>query len=273
MRRKIPPEDYFTFFHVDRVPPEAFIGTKPDPIYDPISESGWVACMDFYRRAEVFLRNECTTPPDLEDVLKVGIPHGPILRIELGQDQKFGVKAGIQFSDLDRLEERDQRSLRNFDPEYVPVMLMLIAAGSSIRINDTKRKQDKLGNALPKTQRKLFATFGRGASANISLLAIIRDAKTGEQVQRIHRKSDPNFFYEHRRAALEVKIRSSGRGNRKANVRGREGAIRLAAKHWERAMHSQKCMPTPIDASEYAELLRWAFDVADELYRYNHRAD
>lgn len=251
-------------------------GIAGDPIYPVLGERGACACLKYYEDALRFLRGEADEPPSLEAVRSAAIPHGPIFELSLQDSEAtpdvFGPKVYVWIEDADRMEELFDRSPRWLDPEYVPVLLLLVAAGGSLRFNDSTSRKDKNGVATPPEKRRFFLAFGRGAEQNIRLLRIIADAPEGSQVHRRTQKSDPNFHYDHRKNCLEFKsddsVIQSGRPAGYSG-KGREAAIEAAGEHFERAAerHGPPALRHIADSpASFRELLGRCFEIADRLH-------
>lgn len=265
MSKKIPPPDYFTFFHVDHVPAEALVGTIPDPIYPPAPSKLFEACVEFYRKADLFLSGISPFPPEIVEIISAFSPFGCFLDLEIGITDQYGPSILVRFEDLDRLEERFARSFRVFDPEYIPVLILLTAAGGSYRFNDSEKQTDDAGNKIPRDSRRLYLAFGRGTDANFSLLSVIADTEIGKIVKREENSSNILSHYDHRKSRFRIE----GEGKGKSQERRRAGACKHAVLHWKRSQSSGKEMPASISANGFGELLQWAFDVADRLYSRN----
>lgn len=253
-------------------------GRAHDPIYDPMTEEAYRACLAFCGKAKSFLGGN-SEMPNVQDLIDVALPHGSFVKakLDLRKEDQFGPKVLIKFEDADRLNERYKRKSRWFDPAYVPALLMLTYAGGSIRFNDKKPKKDKLGNLTADQDRRFFLTFGRGAGGNVAVLRIIKDALPGLQVHRkMAAKGNRTFHYDYRLDALECKSDDEQRENDHPSGfsrKGRRVAIQIAGDHFERAISRREALADPLlTCALYEELMQKLFSLADELHSAMRRA-
>ena len=158
--KKLTTKKHFVFEFITRkgpLLPAVGPGRAHDPVYDPMTEKAYRACLDFYRKAESFLAGT-SEKPNVQNLIDVAVPHASFFKakLDLRKADQFGPKVLIKFEDADRLSERYKRKSRWFDPAYVPALLMLTYAGGSIRFNDKKPMKDKLGNRTADQDRRFF---------------------------------------------------------------------------------------------------------------------
>lgn len=247
-------------------------GQSGDPIYAPISEKGWAACMKYYEEVECFLAGKREDLPSL-DLVAEALPHSSIVTftVEDSNYDVFGPKVLVTIKDEDRRPEK--RRPRLFDPVYFPPLLMLTAPGGSLRFNDSKATKDSNGQPIPRDDRRLFLSFGRGADQNIRVLRIIADAAPGEQVHRRLSKLDRNFHYDHRKSALEAKRDDTvrkGRQSAGASRKGRQAAIRVAGQHYEKARKQrgpEAVQHIAKSRAEFEQTLKRVLSLADACHK------
>ncbi|MCP2214413.1 hypothetical protein [Bradyrhizobium diazoefficiens] len=245
-------------------------GQDGDPIYAPLPEKSWMACLRYFEAVESFLSGTATRVPSLGAIAK--IVHGTILSIssDRAKVDLFGPKAFVVIKDDDRPTEK--RRPRIFDPVYVPALLMLAAAGGSFRFNDSKSKRDAQGELLKDDDRRFYVSFGRRAGQNVRALRIISDPRRGEQVHRINRQLDSNYHYDHRKSTMALRHDDSARSNRHFagfSRKGRAAAIKAAGEHYERAIKlRQRDSVQHLGKSrgDYERQLARVFALADELH-------
>jgi hypothetical protein len=251
-------------------------GFDGDPIHGVLGGDAVVECRNYYERGLLFLNGEVREPPCLEPVILSALPHGPIFDISAPEASEvldeFGPKALVWIMDDDRPKERYKRNPRWFDPEYVPVLLLLVAPGGSLRFNDSTPQKDKNGVPTRPDKRRFFVSFGRAQEQNIRLLRVIADAPTGHQLRRHKIKSDRKYHYDHRKSRLYlVRDETSVKSGKPAgySAKGREAAIYAAVEHFKTASkrRGEAALRHIADSPvSFEELLRHCFEVADRLH-------
>lgn len=249
-------------------------GYKGDPVYLALGERGVEECRKYYEKGLRFLSGELSEPPSLACVVSAAIPHGSILKIAAPRDSAeldgFGPKALVSIKDEDRPAEK--RRPRWFDPEFVPILILLISPGGSLRFNDSRPQKDKNGIPTPESKRRFFLSFGRAQEQNIRLLRVIADAPKGHQLRRRTTKSDREFHYDHRKNCLYlVRDDTAVKSGQPAgySAKGREAAIDAAVEHFKAASkrRGEAALRHIADSPvTFERLLRHCFDVADRLH-------
>lgn len=265
---------HFPCTTVDSVPPRIGRGQDGDPIYPILSAEVVAACRAFYAAAVAFLDGQRDEPPSFPSLLTSG-PLGSIRKIEgpIAADDLYGPKALVFVLDEDRPSEREKRRARWIDPEYVPAIIMLTAAGSSLRFNDSTPKKTKDGIQTPADARRFFLSFGRGQDQNIRLARIISNPGIGLQVHRRDSRLNRDFHYDLRRNSLEFKSDHSVPANRASagfSAKGRSEAIKAAGKHYSLAQKADgKAEVLHLGASRaaYERELKEVFELADQLHK------
>lgn len=223
------------------------------PAYPPMSQEGFAAVKEYITQAIAYRNGTRDQPPD-EALLRVGVPQGSILNIT--------PSLGIQVRDT---ANGDLRTPREFDPEAVAIIRLILLAGGSMGLNrkeTNKPNRADYPHVRGRIDTKEFKRNGRKRrELKVHLLRVIADTKPGRQTP----ESGNHYSLRRRDIPGPEMHRSSRKLTRdgkptKPSYLGRAAAIKLATGLLRKNAHR---LSFSIMEIELRNLLREAFKLLD----------